>query len=588
MNLWTGVHFICFAVYFFSIFYVIVKKPYSTANWVLAVLFGYFALWSACSCILDNTSLSFAKADLVMKIQSIGWANFISYYLLFILYQTNNKKILSTPVFVISIILLPFVFIFENYNGQMLDCCHPVSYGIAGIWKSTPWAYLFFFYYTPLFIISTVMLSRFKNSTRGADEKRMANILLWSSSVVFLIGTVNSVIMNYMKLSNPIDTNVVFLIFVGGYIYCAEKYDTLTLTGTKNADRIMDLINEGIILFDGNDRIITTNRAAMDIFGFQGGSRANDAYEFIEKLIKSSGAVCSAGINNLEFDFNDAAGCRKEALLSSNVMLKNNIDSGKIFTVRDVTGKKKAAENLMDTVKELRRSNEELENFAYVASHDLKEPLRMVNSYVQLIRKKFQDKLGNDGNDYINFAAEGAIRMSNLIEGLLEYSRVKKTGKEHAPVDISEILTRVSDTLKLCIRDKNALIEARAPLPVIMADSIQMEQLFRNIIGNAIKFSGKNPPAITISCENREKIHVFAIKDNGIGIDMRYSQKIFQIFQQLNGRQEYEGTGMGLAICKKIVESHGGNIWVESGGLGSGCSFFFTIPQNGGSNRHLP
>jgi PAS domain S-box-containing protein len=555
------------------------KNPYAVTNWVLAMLFGYFALWSGCSCILDNTGLDFATAATVMKVQNIGWSSFITYYFLFILYLTDNKRLLLNPLFIVPFLLLPFVFIFQNFTGNMLECCRNVPYGIAGTWKNAPWPHIFFGYYTAFFILSVYMLVSFRRSTGSRSEKKIADIMLWSIAAIFVIGTFFGVIMNYMGIYNPVDTNVVFLIFVGGLIYCAEKYEAFKLSSVRNADRIMDLINEGVVLLDGDGSFITANRAAIEIFGCPDVRLTEKEYGFIEQQLANAG-VSSAGAeaSNTELMFRDARGAERTILVSNRLTRNGNAASGRVCTIRDISGLKKAEVDLFESVKELKRSNEELENFAYVASHDLKEPLRMVMSYVQLIRKRFMDKLGQEGNDFINFASEGAQRMSELIEGLLRYSRLRKAQKDPEAVDTSAVAGIVIKAMKLSMDEKKAVVGIDGPLPVLKADRVQMEQLFQNLIGNAVKFSGKEPPRVTIRAERRGAFYEFVFRDNGIGIDMHYKERIFQLFQRLNARDEYEGTGMGLAICRKIVESYGGRIWVESEGPGKGCSFYFTMP----------
>ena len=578
MNFWTGVHFLSFVVYAFAVFYVIIKNPYAVTNWVLAILFFYFALWSGCSCVLDNTTVTLETASLVMKIQSIGWASFTSYYMLFILFLTNNKRMLSSPMVYLIILLVPGIFIYQNYVGNVLICCQKVPYGMAGSWAKSIWAYAYMGYYTLMFFGATFILLKYRNGTRIKSERQMADTLLISATVVFLIGTVFSVFMNYMHIYNPIDANVTFLIFVGGFIYSAEKYEAFTLSSSRNADRIMDLINEGIVLIDRGGALTTANRAALDIFGYTRGFDIKSAYEFIEKNIGNAGVdPDGVEVTNSELTFKDAGGETKTALVSSRALLKGKDHSGRVCTIRDITTKKKAEVDLMETVKELKRSNEDLESFAYLASHDLREPLRMVTSYVQLIKKKLSDKLDKDGIDFINFASEGAARMSELIEGLLEYSRIRRNARESSFVNTALVVSHAIETMKFRIQDKKAAINVKGLLPSIRADRMQIEQLFQNLLANALKFTGKDP-VITISAEKAGNYYEFTVRDNGIGMEKQYFERIFQLFQRLNPRDIYEGTGVGLAICKKIVEAHGGKIWVESEGPGKGCAFIFTIP----------
>jgi PAS domain S-box-containing protein len=244
--------------------------------------------------------------------------------------------------------------------------------------------------------------------------------------------------------------------------------------------------------------------------------------------------------------------------------------------MRDITERKRAEQALADKAQELARSNTELEQFAYVASHDLQEPLRMVSSYTQLLARRYKGKLGSDADEFIGYAVDGATRMQRLIQDLLAYSRVGTKGREFEPTDCEGVLGRVLGDLRLAIQESGAVV-THDPLPTVIADGIQLDQLFQNLIGNAIKFRNQEAPLVHVSSKRNGKEWIFSIRDNGIGIDPQYAERIFVIFQRLHKRGEYPGTGIGLAVCKKIVERHGGRIWVESNGE-KGTTFSFTMP----------
>jgi hypothetical protein len=229
----------------------------------------------------------------------------------------------------------------------------------------------------------------------------------------------------------------------------------------------------------------------------------------------------------------------------------------------------------------LARSNTELERFAYVASHDLQEPLRMVSSYMQLLERRYKDKLDSDALEFINYAVDGSNRMKILINDLLAYSRVGMRGEELAHTNSEEALANALTNLQASIEESKAQI-THDPLPRVMADGTQLESLFQNLIGNAIKFHGSQPPLIHVGVKKDKKDWIFSVSDNGIGIDPQYFERIFILFQRLHNRQEYSGTGIGLAISKRIVERHGGRIWIESQAE-KGSTFFFTLPIKGES-----
>jgi PAS domain S-box-containing protein len=250
-----------------------------------------------------------------------------------------------------------------------------------------------------------------------------------------------------------------------------------------------------------------------------------------------------------------------------------------IVTFNDVTERKRIEEALKTTMADLERSNLELEQFAYVASHDLQEPLRMVSSYTQLLAQRYKGRLDSDADDFIGYAVDGASHMQQLINDLLAYSRVGTRGNPPGPVPADQALDRALENLQAALQE-NAVEITRDPLPTVTIDGVQLSQVFQNLIANAIKFQGDKPPHLHITCAARGLEWVFSVRDNGIGIDPQYLERIFIIFQRLNPRGKYPGTGIGLAMCKRIILRHGGRIWAESES-GKGSTFYFSLPKSG-------
>ncbi|MBL6982878.1 MAG: PAS domain S-box protein [Anaerolineales bacterium] len=250
-----------------------------------------------------------------------------------------------------------------------------------------------------------------------------------------------------------------------------------------------------------------------------------------------------------------------------------------IGTGIDITERQRWENQLSEKADELARSNEELERFAYVASHDLQEPLRMVASYLQLLERRYADHLDQDAREFIAFAVDGATRMKRLINDLLEYSRVGTRGQEFDSTNLNLVLGRVHVNLQAALEESGALI-SKPEMPTVLADESQLVQLFQNLLANAIKFSKEGDiPRITVSVQDLGHEWQFAVKDNGIGFDQQYAERIFVIFQRLHSKEEYAGTGIGLAVSKRIVERHGGDIWAESE-PGEGATFYFTMPKD--------
>jgi light-regulated signal transduction histidine kinase (bacteriophytochrome) len=244
--------------------------------------------------------------------------------------------------------------------------------------------------------------------------------------------------------------------------------------------------------------------------------------------------------------------------------------------VQDITARKQAEKELLKLTEELKRSNSDLEQFAYIASHDLQSPLRNVEGFVQLLARRYKGKLDGKADEFIQYISTGVKDMQMLILDILEYSKVGSDGKTFTTVDGSSCVTKALTNLKDAIAEKHAEITCPEKLPQVHGDFAQLTSLFQNLIGNAIKFCTEKPK-IHISAKKEGPEYIFSVRDNGIGINPEVSDKIFAVFHRLHTKTEYPGTGIGLAICKKIVERHGGRIWLESE-PGKGSTFFFSLP----------
>jgi signal transduction histidine kinase len=290
------------------------------------------------------------------------------------------------------------------------------------------------------------------------------------------------------------------------------------------------------------------------------------------------------GRGNLDYDLTatsrDEIGDLSRAFGQMSLELKNTMVS-RDELAKEVTERQRVGEQLKQSMAELTRSNADLAQFAYVASHDLQEPLRMVSSYLQLIEQRYKDKLDADGLEFISFAVDGANRMQIMINDLLAFSRVGTRGKPFESTDCGVVLNQALSNLQIAIAESQAVI-THDPLPIVTADNSQLIQLFQNLIANALKFRAQAVPLIHISAQAKDAEWLFSVRDNGIGIDPQYFGRLFIIFQRLHSKSEYPGTGIGLALCKRVVERHGGKIWVESM-PGQGSIFYFTIPLKGGN-----
>jgi len=254
-----------------------------------------------------------------------------------------------------------------------------------------------------------------------------------------------------------------------------------------------------------------------------------------------------------------------------------NITVSRDELTEEIVKRREVESALHKSNENLERSNKELEQFAYVASHDLQEPLRMIASYTQLLAQRYEGQLDAKAKKYIDYAVDGAVRMQRLINDLLSFSRIGTRGKPLEPTDAQAVLSEALHNLAAAIEESRAMV-TNDELPKVRADASQLVLVFQNLIGNAIKFHGQEKPRVHIAAVDQAGEWIFSVRDNGIGIDSQYADRIFVIFQRLHTREEYPGTGIGLAVCKRIVERHGGRIWFESE-AGKGSTFFFSIPQ---------
>jgi PAS domain S-box-containing protein len=336
-------------------------------------------------------------------------------------------------------------------------------------------------------------------------------------------------------------------------------------------------------LFDGRGRFLRWNKNLERVTGYGAeeisGMTPLDFFsrEEARSVAEAIERAFAEGEASVEAAFVTKSGRRVPYYFTG---IRVTIDSQPLLTGvgMDITERKRAEGALLATSAELERSNRELERFAYVASHDLQEPLRMVASYTRLLERRYGDKLDQDAREFIGYAVDGANRMQRLIQDLLSYARVTTRGRPFEPVDVQAALEEAILNLQVTVAEAGAEI-THDPLPAVRGDRTQIVQLFQNLIDNAVKFRREDrPPRIHVSAHRREAEWLFCVEDNGIGIDPRYFDRIFVLFQRLHGREDYPGTGIGLALCKRIVERHGGSIGVDSR-VGEGARFCFTLPH---------
>lgn len=386
-----------------------------------------------------------------------------------------------------------------------------------------------------------------------------------------------------LKLANRTDG----MLFVAKNVTRQRESEERAYEISEFNNRIFEASPIGVITFDSKGHCVSANKASTVIFGAGYDEMLHDDY-FRQPVWRENGFLGAAETairegHETRLIVNIKTLGERNAWLDCRLMPFVSSGEQHLLTlVTDITESRQIEEDAVLIMHELKQSNSELERFAYVASHDLQEPLRVIASYLQLIERRYADKLDEKGRDFIARTVSAAKRMQNMIEDLLAYSRVMTKGGVFESVSLGEACSDALNNLAVSIKKSKAEIRT-VPLPQVLADRSQMIRLFQNLIGNAIKFCNKDRPVILVNCEDAKTEWIVSVKDNGIGISEEFYPRIFQVFQRLHTRDEYSGSGIGLAVCQRIVERHDGRIWVSSV-QGEGSTFFFSIPKEKSGN----
>ncbi|HXG04183.1 MAG TPA: ATP-binding protein [Candidatus Binatia bacterium] len=356
------------------------------------------------------------------------------------------------------------------------------------------------------------------------------------------------------------------------------------------ADRVLDTLRHPLVVLDAEHRIVSANAAFYRTFPLA--PEAVEGRPLLElgdgrwnvpalRALLARVAAIDAPVEDFRLD-HDFTGLGRRAMLvnARRVTPAPGEPALVLIALEDITDRVQAAEVGTRQMQELERSNAELEQFAYVASHDLQEPLRAIVGYLQLLEQRYRGRLDADADEFIDYAVEAGRRMQALVNDLLAYARLGTQRRPPSPVDADAALRSVLEGLRTMLAETGAVV-THDRLPLVLVDEAQLRTLLQNLIANAVKFRGERAPRVHVSAEPNGPVWTFAVRDNGIGIEPRHQQRIFTMFQRLHTRAEYPGTGIGLAMCKKIVEGHGGRIWVASE-PGVGSTFYFTLPGAGG------
>lgn len=440
--------------------------------------------------------------------------------------------------------------------------------------------------------ISIIIPSQLKNDEKQLTENVRDNITVPENYETLRVKKNGKIINVSVTISPVLDTlgNLVAISTISRDITESKRASEKLELANKYNRSLLEASLDPLVTIGADGKITDINNSTKIVTGLEVddliGTDFSEYFTEPEKAREGYEKVFHDGfVRDYPLEIKNKNGQTTPVLYNASVYKDDNGNVKGVFAAaRDITELKKVENDLKLKLEELSRSNKELEQFAYVSSHDLQEPLRMIASYLQLLERKYKDKLDDKANKYIHFSVDGATRMQNLINDLLDFSRVTTQAKELEPTNLEPIYKDVIANLDFSINE-NDVILTHDPLPVVMADKSQIAQVFQNLINNSIKFRSKEQPKINISVKEEKNHWLFAVKDNGIGIDPKHSDRIFEIFKRLNKKRDYPGTGIGLAVCKKIIERHGGNIWVKSE-LGKGSIFYFTLQKIGEYDKY--
>lgn len=350
--------------------------------------------------------------------------------------------------------------------------------------------------------------------------------------------------------------------------------------------RVFNEAPYGVMIMDLGKKIIHTNKTLCQQLGYDADElNAFSMFDFVPTEQRKSVELLYSELSPSQHSITrelqllkKQGGAINVNFFATQIKDENDVPLLYLGMIENITEKRKAEAQLEQYSKDLEKSNKDLQQFAYIISHDLKEPLRMMTSYIQLLKRRYNNKLDDTGREFMGFVVDSAKRMNNLIDDLLSYSRVGRDKRSKEMVSTNTLIKNAQNNLRLLIQENNATINIKGVMPIVLCNKHQITNLFQNLIGNAIKYHREGiDPIIEIDVENRKDHWLFSVKDNGIGIEQEHLESIFMIFNRIHSNETYEGTGIGLAIAKRIVETHGGKIWVHSV-IDGGSTFFFTLP----------
>jgi PAS domain S-box-containing protein len=454
--------------------------------------------------------------------------------------------------------------------------------GWRTVWSNSFWVWFYYAYYVAFALASLVLVSRFRSTTRVFRERKQADLILGTGIATLLLGTTTDVVIPQLtRLHTPDLAGALCLVWAAGLYVAVTRYGLMSVTAQAAADEILATMADALLLLTPEGKVVAANNGATRLLGRSAAElRDRPAEQFFGAPEQFRQALARVGdevaLTAIELECRGKDGRLTPVSVSSRLMRDRGGETvGSVWVLRDITARRQAEERQSQLLAEVEAANRELNSFAYVVSHDLKAPLRAIDSLVKWLLSDYQDRFDEPGREMVALLIGRVKRMHDLIDGVLQYSRAGRALEESGDVKVATVIADVVAALAPPVHIK---VQVEGDFPTVRAAKVKLEQVFQNLLSNAIKYMDKPKGLVRVACTRENGSWKFSVSDNGPGIDRKDFERVFQLFATLKPRDQTESTGVGLSVVKKIVELYGGRVWVEST-LGEGSTFHFTLPR---------
>jgi PAS domain S-box-containing protein len=563
---------------------VLARRERTRLHWSCALVLGAFAVWSVEDIVHGIPGASMSLVRLAADVGSLGWGGFAAANLVFTMVLTRNTRLLRKWWFLMLAAGLPVMVVAAQLTGNINAGYSLNALGWRTVWADSVWVWLYYAYYLSFTVAALYLLLRFRRLTRLFRERRQADIILGTGLSALVLGSLSDIVLARVPgLELPDLAGALCLVWAGGLYVAVTRYGLMSVTAQAAADEIVATMGDGLLLLTPEGTVALANQAAGSLLGTTAVElRTRPAQELFAQPADFRAALARIRAGET-LTAADLEGCgrdgRRVPLSVSSRMLRDRGGEilGSVWVLHDMTLRRAAEDRLAQLVKELEVANSELSDFAHVVSHDLKAPLRAIDSLVRWIADDYADKFDAAGREHVNLLLGRVKRMADLIDGILRYSSAGRTHEPRSTVALAPLIRGVVDSLGA---PAHIRVVTEGEFPVVSGNRTRFEQVFQNLIGNAIRYMDKPQGLVRVGCTAEEGLWKFYVADNGPGIEEKDFERVFQLFTTLKPRDRSESTGVGLAVVKKVVEMYGGRVWLESE-PGQGSTFYFTLPRTG-------